>query len=71
RKLNNVPAGATDWDVPYPFQEGQGPQGYEATWAQQRARALLADLVGLIQGAAKKVAVKGYYQQQERERKRK
>ncbi|CDO73726.1 hypothetical protein BN946_scf185015.g54 [Trametes cinnabarina] len=23
RKLNSVPAGAADWDVPYPFQEGQ------------------------------------------------
>ncbi|KAI0926089.1 hypothetical protein AcV5_008646 [Taiwanofungus camphoratus] len=71
RKLNKVPAGAADWDVPYPFQSGQGPADYQMTWARERARQLLADLVGLVQGAAKKAAVKAYYQQQDRERRRK
>ncbi|PCH42412.1 hypothetical protein WOLCODRAFT_144047 [Wolfiporia cocos MD-104 SS10] len=62
RKLNRVPAGATDWDVPYPFQEGQGPEGYQATWAKERAQALIADLVGLLRKAAQKAAAKEYYQ---------
>ncbi|CCM01396.1 uncharacterized protein FIBRA_03447 [Fibroporia radiculosa] len=70
RKLNQVPAGATDWDVPYPFQDGQGPQGYQTSWARDRARALLADLAVLVQDAKKKAAVRGYYQQQEKERRR-
>ncbi|KZT00788.1 uncharacterized protein LAESUDRAFT_526840 [Laetiporus sulphureus 93-53] len=70
RKLNRVPAGATDWDVPYPFHEGQGPQDYKTNWAKDRVRELLADLVGLLRAAAKKAAAKEYQQQQEEERRR-
>ncbi|KAH9838494.1 uncharacterized protein C8Q71DRAFT_532945 [Rhodofomes roseus] len=71
RKLNTVPAGASDWDVPYPFQDGQGPADYHTTWAKERARRLVRELVGLVRDAAKKAAVKGYLQEQERARKRK
>ncbi|KAI0833462.1 hypothetical protein BC628DRAFT_1276740, partial [Trametes gibbosa] len=61
RKLNEVPAGAADWDVPYPFQEGQGPENYRAVWEQQRGRQLLKDLVQLVQNAARKAATKSWY----------
>ncbi len=63
RKLNSVPAGAADWDVPYPFQEGQGPENYRLTWERERGKQLLADLVQLVKGAAQKAATKTWYQQ--------
>ncbi|KAI9060665.1 hypothetical protein FKP32DRAFT_1527206, partial [Trametes sanguinea] len=63
RKLNSVPAGAADWDVPYPFQEGQGPENYRASWEQARGKQLLKDLVQLVQNAAKKAATKAWYTQ--------
>ncbi len=65
RKLNSVPAGAADWDVPYPFQEGQGPENYRITWERERGKQLLADLVQLVKGAAQKAATKTWYQQQQ------
>ncbi|KAF8808710.1 hypothetical protein BYT27DRAFT_7052448, partial [Phlegmacium glaucopus] len=60
RKLNRVPAGATDWDVPYPFQEGEGPDEYYKTWERERGKHLVAQLVKLIKGAARKAATKNY-----------
>ncbi|KAH9949940.1 hypothetical protein B0H21DRAFT_725338 [Amylocystis lapponica] len=70
RKLSSVPAGAADWDVPYPFQAGQGPTEYRTTWEQERARRLLADLLGVVQSAAKKASLQGFLQEQERRRRR-
>ncbi|KAI1797139.1 hypothetical protein LXA43DRAFT_969161 [Ganoderma leucocontextum] len=64
RKLNSVPAGAGDWDVPYPFQDGHGPDNYRTNWERERGKRLLADLVQLVQGAAQKAATKAWYQQQ-------
>ncbi|RPD60063.1 hypothetical protein L226DRAFT_486633, partial [Lentinus tigrinus ALCF2SS1-7] len=64
RKLNSVPAGAADWDVPYPFEEGQGPENYRMNWERERSKQLLADLVQLVKGAAQKAATKTWYQQQ-------
>ena len=57
RKLSHVPAGATEWDVPYPFPEGQGPPGYHQNWQKLRGQQLVEDLVGLVKSAAKKAAV--------------
>ncbi|EPT05552.1 hypothetical protein FOMPIDRAFT_1077553, partial [Fomitopsis schrenkii] len=71
RRLNSVPAGASDWDVPYPFQAGQGPADYQTTWAKERAARLVRELVTLVRDAAKKAAVKGYLQEQQRVRKQK
>ncbi|KAK7690934.1 hypothetical protein QCA50_006037 [Cerrena zonata] len=62
RKLSSVPAGASDWDVPYPFLEGQGPADYRNNWERQRSRQLLVDLIGLVKNAARKAAAKNYYQ---------
>lgn len=62
RKLSSVPAGAIDWDVPYPFPEGQGPADYRTNWERQRSRQLLVDLIGLVKNAARKAAAKNYYQ---------
>jgi len=52
RKLTNVPAGAVDWDVPYPFPEGEGPESHHATWERERARQLIIQLLDLLKGAA-------------------
>ena len=68
RRLNSVPAGAGDWDVPYPFQEGHGPDNYRSNWERERGKRLLADLVQLVQGAAQKAATKAWYQQQAQQR---
>ncbi|KAH9945454.1 uncharacterized protein BXZ73DRAFT_20271, partial [Epithele typhae] len=68
RKLNNVPAGATDWDVPYPFQEGQGPDNYRTNWERERGKQVLGDLVHLVQSAAQKAAAKDWLQQQQARR---
>lgn len=58
RKLTTVPAGAADWDVPYPFEAGQGPPDYQTNWERQRGQQLLEDLVGLVKSAAAKAAAK-------------
>lgn len=60
RKLNRVPAGAVDWDVPFPFEHGEGPEQYRATWRRERGRQLILQLTSLIKDAAKKAAVKNY-----------
>ncbi|KAL1691052.1 hypothetical protein GGG16DRAFT_54515 [Schizophyllum commune] len=62
RKLTKVPAGAQDWDVPFPFQEGEGPEDYQQKWEKQRTRRLIGQLINLIKAAAKKTAVKKYKQ---------
>ncbi|KAG1843561.1 hypothetical protein DFJ58DRAFT_626440, partial [Suillus subalutaceus] len=51
RKLTSVPAGAVEWDVPYPFPEGEGPKAYHATWERERARHLITQLVESIKAA--------------------
>ncbi|KAL0580960.1 hypothetical protein V5O48_001052 [Marasmius crinis-equi] len=64
RKLNHVPAGAADWDVPYPFQQGEGPQSYHDAWAQNRAKQLVSQLVTLIRTASRKAALRKLLQEQ-------
>jgi len=65
RKLNRVPAGATDWDVPYPFEQGEGPDAYHTTWERDRGKQLISQLVSLIKTAARKAATKKYLKSQE------
>ncbi|KAG6817329.1 hypothetical protein H0H87_009927 [Tephrocybe sp. NHM501043] len=60
RRLNRVPAGAADWDVPYPFPEGQGPAAYRKTWQRERGKQLISQLVTLIKSAARKAATRKY-----------
>ncbi|KAF8164403.1 hypothetical protein BJ912DRAFT_1004155 [Pholiota molesta] len=64
RKLNRVPAGATDWDVPYPFEQGEGPEEYHQTWERERGKQLISQLIQLIKSAARKAATKKYLAQQ-------
>jgi hypothetical protein len=64
RKLMSVPAGAVDWDVPYPFLQGEGPEAYWTNWEKERGRQLIMHLVGLIKSAVKKAATKTYSEQQ-------
>ncbi|KAH9063838.1 hypothetical protein EDB87DRAFT_1600624 [Lactarius vividus] len=63
RKLNSVPAGAADWDVPYPFQQGEGPSQYRRHWEKERLKQLLSQLVVLIKGARRSAAARTYLQQ--------
>ena len=65
RKLNRVPAGAADWDVPYPFKDGEGPEAYEKTWERERGKQLISQLIQQIKIAARKAATKKYLQQQQ------
>ncbi|KAH7884719.1 hypothetical protein F5I97DRAFT_1891490 [Phlebopus sp. FC_14] len=54
RKLSRVPAGATDWDVPFPFASGEGPEAYRATWAQERGKQLVVQLLEVLKDAVDK-----------------
>ncbi|KAM6504510.1 hypothetical protein JOM56_001453 [Amanita muscaria] len=65
RRLNRVPAGAVDWDVPYPFQEGEGPEQYRKVWEKERRKQLISQLLDLVRIAARKAAIRKYLQQQE------
>ncbi|KAG8213015.1 hypothetical protein J3R82DRAFT_11406 [Butyriboletus roseoflavus] len=58
RKLKHVPAGAVDWDVPFPFAAGEGPEAYHDTWARDRAKQLVTQLLELVQNATKRAAIK-------------
>ena len=63
RRLNSVPAGAADWDVPYPFQQGEGPSEYRRHWEKERLKQLLSQLTVLIKGAKRSAATRTYHQQ--------
>ncbi|THH33184.1 hypothetical protein EUX98_g966 [Antrodiella citrinella] len=67
RKVNDVPAGAADWDVPYPFHTGEGPANYRANWERHRSKQLIEDLIGLVKSAARKAAAKNYYKMQQQQ----
>jgi hypothetical protein len=63
RRLSSVPAGASDWDVPYPFQQGEGPSQYRLHWEKERLRQLLSQVTVLIKGARRSAAARTYLQQ--------
>ncbi|KAI9512109.1 hypothetical protein F5148DRAFT_971297, partial [Russula earlei] len=63
RRLNSVPAGAADWDVPYPFQQGEGPSQYRLHWEKERLKQLLSQLAVLIKCAKRSAAARTYLQQ--------
>ncbi|KAF8486090.1 hypothetical protein DFH94DRAFT_710416 [Russula ochroleuca] len=63
RRLNSVPAGAADWDVPYPFQQGEGPTQYHLRWEKERLRQLLSQLAVVVKGAKRSAAARTYLQQ--------
>ncbi|KAH0833305.1 hypothetical protein J3R83DRAFT_12370 [Lanmaoa asiatica] len=58
RKLKHVPAGAVDWDIPFPFATGEGPEAYRDTWARDRAKQLVTQLLELVQNATQRAAIK-------------
>ncbi|KAG5725372.1 hypothetical protein E4T56_gene6773 [Termitomyces sp. T112] len=62
RRLNRVPAGAVDWDVPYPFPEGQGPEYYRTNWVRERGKQLMSQLVTLVKDAVRIAATRKYLQ---------
>ena len=63
RKLNSVPAGAADWDVPYPFQQGEGPTDYRLYWEKERLKQLLSQIGVLVKGAKRSAAARTFLQQ--------
>ncbi|KAI5122307.1 hypothetical protein M0805_002383 [Coniferiporia weirii] len=63
RRLNSVPAGAGDWDVPYPFPDDEGPRHYYQDWEKNRGKRLAAQLVSLVRDAVKKAAAKSHLQE--------
>ncbi|KAJ7650282.1 hypothetical protein FB45DRAFT_887469 [Roridomyces roridus] len=66
RKLRRVPAGAELWDVPFPFNEGEGPETYRNNWEKHRGKKLIAELVSLIKTAARKAAVANVAEKREK-----
>ncbi|KAH7911071.1 hypothetical protein BJ138DRAFT_1151491 [Hygrophoropsis aurantiaca] len=62
RRLSTVPAGAVDWDVPYPFAAGEGPSAYRDNWERERGRQLVTQLVTLIKGAMQNAALRKHMQ---------
>ncbi len=62
RRLNSVPAGAADWDVPYPFHQGEGPTNYRLHWEKERLKQLLSQLEVLVKGAKRSAAARTYLQ---------
>ncbi|KAJ7104165.1 hypothetical protein B0H15DRAFT_942175 [Mycena belliarum] len=68
RKLRQVPAGAALWDVPFPFNEGEGPDTYRDDWEKDRGKKLIADLVAVIKGAARKAAVQNHLDKTQEEK---
>lgn len=64
RKLRTVPAGAADWDTPFPFKEGEGPEWYRANWERERGKQLISELVSIIKTATCKAAAKSFVQKE-------
>ena len=58
RKLSRVPAGAADWDVPFPFPPGEGPPNYKEEWTNERCERLISDFVTLLREGANKAAAR-------------
>ena len=58
RKLSRVPAGAADWDVPFPFPPGEGPPNYQEEWTNERCERLISDFVALLREGANKAAAR-------------
>src|ERR1700689_1024361 len=63
RKVDGVPAGATDWDVPFPFTDEEGSHESKAEWEKEGGKQLIAQLVSLIKGAARKATMRTHQQQ--------
>lgn len=62
KKVTKVPAGASNWDVPFPLDNDEGSQEYLARWERARTKQLVVQLVNLIKSAAHKAATKAYMQ---------
>ena len=58
RKLSRVPAGAADWDVPFPFPPGEGPPNYKEEWTNERCERLISDFIALLREGANKAAAR-------------
>ena len=58
RKLSQVPAGAADWDVPFPFPPGEGPPNYKEEWTNERCERLVSDFIALLREGANKAAAR-------------
>lgn len=50
-----VPANAADWDVPYPFPDGEAPRGYLETWSLEKAKSLSNTMLSAVRRAVTKL----------------
>lgn len=50
-----VPANAADWDVPYPFPDGEAPPGYLETWSLEKAKSLSKAMLSAVRRAVTKL----------------
>lgn len=64
RKLRNVPAGAADWDIPFPFKEDEGPEAYRENWEKERGKQLMSQLVSIIKSATQKAAARSFVERE-------
>ncbi|TFK47791.1 hypothetical protein OE88DRAFT_742938 [Heliocybe sulcata] len=67
KKIARVPAGASNWDVPFPLDSSENSQEYLANWERARTKQLVVQLVSLIKTAANKAATKAYMEKVQRE----
>ena len=58
RRLSRVPAGAADWDVPFPFPPGEGPPNYQEEWTNERCERLISDFIALLREGTNKAAAR-------------
>lgn len=58
RKLSQVPAGATDWDVPFPFPPGEGPSNYQEEWTTERCEHLISEFITLLREGTNKATAR-------------
>jgi hypothetical protein len=50
-----VPANAADWDVPYPYPDGEAPPGYLETWSLEKAKSLSKSMLSAVRRAVTKL----------------
>lgn len=55
RMRRKVPANAANWDIPFPFADGEAPPGYLESWALKKVRSLMNQMLAALHRAVFKV----------------
>ena len=56
-RKQKVPAGAANWDVPFPFASNSAPEGYFEEWYDKKIQSLIASVKSALRRATVKVEV--------------